>query len=179
DAFRVVQFTPPGSGCSVSFGTGVTDAGPGPARPLELGVSDIDAAREELEAHGVEHVEIFHASPWSRVPGPDPERQSYRTYGAFTDPDGNEWVLQEVTTRLPGRIDPGQPTFSSEGDLAAALRRADAPFRRRRAPRAPPPGRRPPLPPGPRPPPPQPGKGADAELGEHLRQVPFDGARAD
>ena len=127
-AFRIVQVTPPGSGCSIAFGTGVTDAAPGSARTLELIVSDIDAAREDLLARGVEQVEIFHGSPWTRAPGPDPEHQSYRTYGAFNDPDGNEWVLQEITTRLPGRIDPGQPTFSSINDLTAALRRAEAAF---------------------------------------------------
>lgn len=136
DAFRIVQFTPPGSGCSIAFGTGVTDAAPGSARTLELIVSDIDAAREELLARGVEQVEIFHGSPWTRAPGPDPERQSYRTYGAFTDPDGNEWVLQEITTRLPGRIDPGQPTFGSINDLTAALRRAEGAFGERDADRA-------------------------------------------
>ena len=75
----------------------------------------------------------FHGSPWSRADGPDPERQSYRTYGSFADPDGNEWVLQEVTTRLPGRIDPGLPAFGSESDLAAALRRAEAAYGERDA----------------------------------------------
>jgi catechol 2,3-dioxygenase-like lactoylglutathione lyase family enzyme len=128
DAFRIVQVTPPGSGCSIAFGTGVSTAEPGSARTLELIVSDIDAARDQLLARGVDSVEVFHGSPWARASGPDPERQSYRTYAAFADPDGNEWLLQEVTTRLPGRIDPGQPTFSSAGDLAAALRRADAAY---------------------------------------------------
>jgi catechol 2,3-dioxygenase-like lactoylglutathione lyase family enzyme len=126
DDFRLVQVTPPGSGCSVAFGKGVTTAAPGTAQTLELIVSDIDAARDDLLARGVEAVEVFHGSPWSRVSGPDPERQSYRTYGAFTDPDGNGWVLQEVTTRLPGRLDPGETTFSSASELAAAFRRAEA-----------------------------------------------------
>jgi catechol 2,3-dioxygenase-like lactoylglutathione lyase family enzyme len=133
DAFRIVQLTPPGSGCSVAFGTGVSTAEPGTARTLELIVSDIDAARDDLLAHGVARVDVFHGSPWARLDGPDPERQSYRTYAAFTDPDGNEWVLQEVTTRLPGRVDPGQPTFSSARDLAGALRRAEAAYAHRTA----------------------------------------------
>lgn len=136
DAFRIVQVTPPGSGCSVAFGTGLTDAPPGSARGLELIVSDIEAARDDLLAHGVERVYLFHGSPWSRVDGLDPERQSYRTYGAFADPDGNEWLLQEVTTRLPGHIEPGTPTFGSVGDLAAALRRAEAAYGERDANRA-------------------------------------------
>jgi catechol 2,3-dioxygenase-like lactoylglutathione lyase family enzyme len=124
--FRIVQVTPPGSGCSVAFGHGVTDAAPGSARTLELIVSDIDAARDDLLAHGVGSVDIFHGSPWTRASGPDPERQSYRTYGAFHDPDGNEWILQEITTRMPGRIEPGETRYSSANDLASALRRAEA-----------------------------------------------------
>jgi catechol 2,3-dioxygenase-like lactoylglutathione lyase family enzyme len=128
DAFRLVQVTPPGSGCSIAFGTGVSTAEPGSARTLELIVADIDAARDQLLARGVESVDVFHGSPWARMAGPDPERQSYRTYAVFADPDGNEWLLQEVTTRLPGRLDPGQTTFSSTGDLAAALRRAGAAY---------------------------------------------------
>jgi catechol 2,3-dioxygenase-like lactoylglutathione lyase family enzyme len=122
--FRLVQMTPPGSGCSVAFGTGLTPAAPGTSQNLELVVSDIEAARDVLVAGGVEAVVIFHGSPWSRVPGPDPERQSYRTYGAFADPDGNGWLLQEVTTRMPGRLDPGQTAYGSVKDLAAALERA-------------------------------------------------------
>jgi catechol 2,3-dioxygenase-like lactoylglutathione lyase family enzyme len=136
DDFRIVQVTPRGSACSFAFGTGVTDAAPGSARTLELIVSDIEAARDDLLARGVGRVDLFHGSPWTRISGPDPERQSYRTYGSFTDPDGNEWVLQEVTTRLPGRVEPGQPTFSSASDLAAALRRADAAYGERDANRA-------------------------------------------
>jgi catechol 2,3-dioxygenase-like lactoylglutathione lyase family enzyme len=128
DDFRVVQFTPPGSGCSFAFGKGVTSAVPGSARHLELVVSDIVAARDELLSRGVGAVEVFHGSPFNRskrISGPDPERTSYRSYGSFEDPDGNEWLLQEVTTRLPGRIDP-TTTFSSANDLASALRRAAA-----------------------------------------------------
>jgi catechol 2,3-dioxygenase-like lactoylglutathione lyase family enzyme len=129
DNFRIVQFTPPGSGCSVSFGKGVTAIAPGSGQVLELIVSDIEATREELLSNGVEAVEVFHGSPFdpaARIPGPDPERQSYRTYGSFADPDGNQWLLQEVTTRLPGRIQPGETRFSSESDLAMAMRRAEA-----------------------------------------------------
>ncbi len=107
DEFRIVQVTPPGSGCSVAFGTGVTDAAPGSARTLELIVSDIEAARDALLARGVGRVELFHGSPWSRISGLDPERQSYRSYGAFDDPDGNEWILQEITTRLARPHRPG------------------------------------------------------------------------
>jgi catechol 2,3-dioxygenase-like lactoylglutathione lyase family enzyme len=127
--FHIVQVTPPGSGCSVAFGTGVSAAAPGSARGLELIVSDIEAARDELVARGVEPVEIFHGSPFDksrRISGPDPERASYKTYGSFADPDGNEWLLQEVTTRLPGRIDTGITSFVSAGDLKAALVRAAA-----------------------------------------------------
>jgi catechol 2,3-dioxygenase-like lactoylglutathione lyase family enzyme len=117
DAFRIVQFTPPGSGCSVAFGMGIPTAAPGTTPGLELIVSDIEAA------------EIFHGSPFTpegRISGPDPEHRSYLTYGAFADPDGNNWLLQEITTRLPGRIDPGQTRYGSVSDLAGALRRAEA-----------------------------------------------------
>jgi catechol 2,3-dioxygenase-like lactoylglutathione lyase family enzyme len=99
DSFRLVQLTPPGSGCSVAFGTGVSSAPPAGPLTLELVVTDIDAARDAVLAAGVDRVEVFHGSPWDRTPGPDPERRSYRTYGAFHDPDGNEWLLQEVTSR--------------------------------------------------------------------------------
>ena len=129
DDFRIVQFTPPGSGCSVSFGKGVTPAAPGSAQHLELVVSDIEAAHEELVGQGVDASEVFHGSPFGlagRLSGPDPEHASYQSYVTFEDPDGNEWVLQEVTTRLPGRIDPGTTAFASVSDLANALRRAAA-----------------------------------------------------
>jgi catechol 2,3-dioxygenase-like lactoylglutathione lyase family enzyme len=129
DDFRIVQFTPPGSGCSIGFGKGVTTIAPGSAKGLELIVSDIEAAREELFSRGVDVSEVFHGSPFSptgRLSGPDPERTSYRSYASFEDPDGNLWLLQEVTVRLPGRIDSSQTTFVSTTDLASALRRAEA-----------------------------------------------------
>jgi catechol 2,3-dioxygenase-like lactoylglutathione lyase family enzyme len=127
NGFRVIQFTPPGSGCSVAFGNGVTPAEPGSAHHLELVVSDIVAAREELAARGADPTEVFHGSPFNpaaRISGPDPERQSYKSYAIFEDPDGNSWTVQEVTTRLPGRIDSGVTSFSSATDLASAMRRA-------------------------------------------------------
>jgi catechol 2,3-dioxygenase-like lactoylglutathione lyase family enzyme len=126
--FRVVQFTPPGSGCSISFGKGVSAAGPGSLRG-GLIVSDIEAARKELVARGIDASEVFHGSPFSpagRISGPDPERQSYRSYVSFEDPDGNVWIVQEVTRRLPGRIDPATTTFALANDLASAMRRAAA-----------------------------------------------------
>jgi catechol 2,3-dioxygenase-like lactoylglutathione lyase family enzyme len=112
DGFRVVQFTPPGSGCSVQFGTKITTAAPGSAQGLYLIVSDVEAARKELVARGVEVSEVFHTSkpgaqfrPDSngRVSGPDPSHRSYSSYATFNDPDGNTWLFQEITTRLPGR----------------------------------------------------------------------------
>ena len=102
DAFRVVQLTPTHSGCSVAFGKGVTTGEPGSMRRLILAVSDIDAARKELVNRGVEVSEVFHLAG-GRAPGPDPEGRSYQTFAAFSDPDGNEWQLQEIKTRLPGR----------------------------------------------------------------------------
>ncbi|MEU8983319.1 VOC family protein [Streptomyces sp. NPDC048309] len=110
-AFRVVQFTPPGSLCSIIFGTGITSAAPGSTDGLHLAVSDIEAARAELADRGVTVSEVFHdaggvfhrAGTTDRVPGPDPERRSYSSFASFNDPDGNGWVLQEITTRLPGR----------------------------------------------------------------------------
>jgi catechol 2,3-dioxygenase-like lactoylglutathione lyase family enzyme len=105
DAFRVVQFTPPGSPCSIHFGKGVTTAAPGSARGLFLVVSDIEAARAELVGHGADVGEPFHVEGPGKPPqsGLDPERRSYFSYATFSDPDGNGWLLQEVTTRLPGR----------------------------------------------------------------------------
>jgi catechol 2,3-dioxygenase-like lactoylglutathione lyase family enzyme len=123
--FRIVQFTPPGSGCSVSFGKGVTAAPPGSPQG-GLIVSDIEAAYKELVARGVSASEVFHGSPFSRISGPDPERQSYSSFVSFEDPDGNVWIVQEVTRRLPGRIDPAATTFASANDLAGAIRRAAA-----------------------------------------------------
>src|SRR5262245_18908951 len=126
DAFRIVQFTPPGSGASVSFGKGVTAAAPGSAT-LELIVADIVAARDELAGRGIDVSEVFHGSPFNpagRISGPDPERKSYMSYAAFADPDGNAWLLQEITTRLPGRVDSAETRFASAADLAGAMRRA-------------------------------------------------------
>jgi catechol 2,3-dioxygenase-like lactoylglutathione lyase family enzyme len=128
DDFRVVQLTPPGSGCSISFGKGVTTAMPGSFRG-GLIVSDIEAAHEELVVRGVHASEVFHGSPFSpagRISGPDPERLSYRSYVSFEDPDGNAWILQEVTRRAPGRIGPATTAFASANDLASAMRRAAA-----------------------------------------------------
>ncbi len=126
DDFRVVQLTPPGSACSISFGKGVTPAAHGSFRG-GLIVSDIEAAHEQVVASGINASEVFHGSPFSpagRISGPDPERQSYRSYVAFEDPDGNAWIIQEVIHRLPGRIDPETTTFASRNDLASAMRRA-------------------------------------------------------
>jgi catechol 2,3-dioxygenase-like lactoylglutathione lyase family enzyme len=128
DSFRVVQFTPPGSGCSVAFGDGVTAAPPGSAT-LELVVSNIEVARDEIADRGVDVSEVFHGSPFdpaARVSGPDPAHASYMSYAAFEDPDGNTLLLQEVTTRLPGRIDAGATSFASADELARAFRRAEA-----------------------------------------------------
>jgi catechol 2,3-dioxygenase-like lactoylglutathione lyase family enzyme len=126
--FRVIQFTPPGSGASILFGRNVTAATPGSSQGLYLVVSDNEYARAELLRRGVEVSEAFHfeASESGRrqVSGPDPKRPSYGTYAAFTDPDGNLWLLQQVTARLPGRIDSGVTSFTSVTDLAGALRRA-------------------------------------------------------
>ena len=134
----MIQFTPPGSGCSVIFGKNVTAAAPGSAQGLYLIVSDIEAARNELLGRGVQVSEVFHGAadvyagtdePYLfgrvRVSGPDPEHRSYRSFASFNDPDGNGWLLQEVTARLPGRVE-GDTTFASSADLAAALRRAAA-----------------------------------------------------
>jgi catechol 2,3-dioxygenase-like lactoylglutathione lyase family enzyme len=128
DDFRVVQLTPPGSACSIVFGKGVTAEAPGSLRG-GLIVSDIEAARKELVSRGIDASEVFHGSPFSpagRISGPDPERQSYGSYVSFEDPDGNVWILQEVTVRAPGRIDPATTTFTSATDLASAMRRAAA-----------------------------------------------------
>jgi catechol 2,3-dioxygenase-like lactoylglutathione lyase family enzyme len=136
DDFRVIQFTPPGSGCSIIFGKNVTAAAPGSARGLYLIVSDIEAARAELLRRGVEVSEVFHSDglyggtdePYLfgrvRVSGPDPAHRTYRSFASFRDPDGNGWLFQELTTRLPGRIDSAATTFASANDLANAMRRA-------------------------------------------------------
>jgi catechol 2,3-dioxygenase-like lactoylglutathione lyase family enzyme len=132
--FRVVQVTPPGSPASVIFGTSVTSQTPGSAQGLHLIVNDIDAAHDELKRRGADPSEVFHdvggifhhAGTGARVPGPDPQRSSYGSFLSFSDPDGNGWVLQEITTRLPGRLDPSVTAFASTQDLAGALRRAAA-----------------------------------------------------
>jgi len=121
----VVQFTPPGSGCSVQFGATLTLAAPGSAKSYLI-VSDIVAARDKLVAAGIEVGEFFHIGPEGRLSGLDPERGSYRSRALFNDPDGNVWLLQEITARLAGRVDTGATSFNSESDLAAALRRASA-----------------------------------------------------
>src|SRR5687768_14570756 len=128
DAFRGVQFTPPGSPCSIHFGIGVTSAVPGSARGLYLVVSDIQSARAELVDRGVDVSEVFHRDGPGKPPvsGPDPARRSYFTYATFSDPDGNEWLLQEVITRFPGRINSNATSFASASDLASAMRRASA-----------------------------------------------------
>jgi predicted enzyme related to lactoylglutathione lyase len=138
DDYRVIQFTPPGSPASVIFGKNVTAAAPGSAQGLYLVVSDIEAARKNLLDRGVKVSEAFHASgdvhvgsdePFLfgrvRTSGLHPERGSYRSYASFSDPDGNGWLLQEVTARLPGRVE-ADTAFASSTDLASALRRAAA-----------------------------------------------------
>jgi len=137
--FRVMQFTPPSSGCSVIFGKNVTSAAPGSAQGLYLIVSDIEAARKEMVGRGVKISEVFHDpggeyagsdQPYlfgrRRVGGRDPEHRSYRSFASFSDPDGNGWLFQEITTRLPGRINATATTFASANDLASAFRRAEA-----------------------------------------------------
>jgi catechol 2,3-dioxygenase-like lactoylglutathione lyase family enzyme len=136
--FRVIQFTPPGSGCSVIFGRNVTTAAPGTAQGLYLIVSDIEAARKALLDRGVEISEVFHNDGAYagtddaylfgrvRVSGPDPEHRSYRSFASFRDPDGNGWLFQEITARLAGRIDSAATSFGSANDLASAMRRASA-----------------------------------------------------
>jgi len=138
DDFRAIQFTPPGSSCSVIFGKNVTAAVPGSAQGLYLIVSDIEAARAELLGRGVKVSEVFHSDgvyagkdePYlfgrRRIGGPDAEHGSYRSFASFRDPDGNGWLFQEITTRLAGRIDSASTTFASANDLAAAFRRAEA-----------------------------------------------------
>lgn len=138
DDYRVIQFTPPGSGCSVIFGKNVTAAVPGSAQGLYLIVSDIEAARKELLGRGVKIGDVFHDAggvyagpdePYlfgrKRVSGTDPEHRSYRSFASFSDPDGNGWLFQEITSRLAGRVE-GDTAFSSSADLATALRRAAA-----------------------------------------------------
>jgi catechol 2,3-dioxygenase-like lactoylglutathione lyase family enzyme len=134
NGFRVVQFTPPGSGCSVQFGTQITTAAPGSAQGLYLIVSDVKAACAQLTARGAQVGDVFHpGSPGAqfepgagdgRASGPAPDGQSYSSFATFKDPDGNTWLLQEITTRLPGRVDAATTSYSSVADLSAAMRAA-------------------------------------------------------
>jgi catechol 2,3-dioxygenase-like lactoylglutathione lyase family enzyme len=124
---RLVQFTPPGSACSIHFGKGVTPAAPGSEGGLYLVVSDIQAARKELADGGVDVSEVFHRSASrEKLVGPDPQRRTYSSFVSFRDPDGNTWLVQEVTARLPGRSNTEAATFKSTTELAGALRRAAA-----------------------------------------------------
>jgi catechol 2,3-dioxygenase-like lactoylglutathione lyase family enzyme len=131
---RLLQFTPPGSPCSIIFGTGITPSPPGTTQFLHLVVSDIEAARDELIGKGVDASEVFHDAgggynrfdPGARASGADPARRSYASFLTFSDPDGNGWLLQEITTRFPGRIDAKATQFASAADLASAMRRASA-----------------------------------------------------
>ena len=135
--FRLIQFTPPGSGCSVQFGRNLTSAAPGSTQDVYLIVSDLTAARDRLAKAGVQVSDVFHCAPGAncrfhdadvagRVSGPAPDDATYGSFATFADPDGNGWLLQEVTTRLPGRIDPAATSFASTSDLADAMRRASA-----------------------------------------------------
>ena len=133
NGFRVVQVTPPGSGASIQFGSKITDAAPGSAQGLYLVVSDVRAARDELAGLGVEISEVFHPqAPGAqfapdgagRADGIEPEHSTYGSFATFSDPDGNRWLLQEVTQRLPGRVSTSQTAFASTADLASAMRRA-------------------------------------------------------
>ena len=120
----IVQFTPPGSACSIQFGTNRTSASPGSAQNQFLIVSDIQAAHDDLAARGIEVSDVFHLGPEGPAGGPDPERRSYGSLATFSDPDGNSWLLQEITTRLPGRVDADDTTYASVPDLSSAMRRA-------------------------------------------------------
>jgi catechol 2,3-dioxygenase-like lactoylglutathione lyase family enzyme len=127
---HVVQFTPPGSQCSIHFGTHLTTAVPGSAQGILLIVSDVQAARDELVRRGVKASEVFHFAGWNRVApdervsGPAPDGRSYGSFVSFNDPDGNGWLLQEITTRLPGRVDAAETAFGSVANLVSALWRA-------------------------------------------------------
>jgi catechol 2,3-dioxygenase-like lactoylglutathione lyase family enzyme len=131
--FRIVQLTPPGSPCSIQFGSDVTSAQPGSATYTYLVVPDVQAARAAIAARGVPVSEVFHEGslgdrfdPAARVAGPAPDGATYGSFASFSDPDGNTWLLQEITTRLPGRVEPAETSFASAGALAGALRRAAA-----------------------------------------------------
>jgi len=134
NGFRVVQFTPPGSGASIQFGTKITTAAPGTAQGLYLVVSDVEAARAQLAALGADVTDVFHpgdpgaqfegAASDTRLEGPDDKRESYGSFAVVHDPDGNAWLLQEVTMRFPGRTNQNETTYASIADLAGAMRRA-------------------------------------------------------
>jgi catechol 2,3-dioxygenase-like lactoylglutathione lyase family enzyme len=121
----VVQLTPPGSGCSVQFGAHLTSAAPGSAEGY-LVVSDLQDALDQLAAADIDVSEVYHLGPGGRADGLDPDRRSYSSRAVVHDPDGNTWLVQEVTTRLPGRIDSSATSFGSVSDLANAMRRAEA-----------------------------------------------------
>jgi catechol 2,3-dioxygenase-like lactoylglutathione lyase family enzyme len=133
EGLRLVQITPPGSACSIQFGSRLTSAAPGSARSLYLVVSNVEAARTELLSHGAPVGAVFHERDLGdrfgsdgRLDGPAPGHRTYGSFAAFGDPDGNTWLVQEITDRLPGRVDPATTTFVSVADLAGALRRAAA-----------------------------------------------------
>jgi catechol 2,3-dioxygenase-like lactoylglutathione lyase family enzyme len=138
EGWRLIQFTPPGSACSIQFGTNLTPSEPGSFQGTLLAVSDIQAARDDLSGRGVEVSPVFHCATggvcrfrdgdgvWERVGGVAPNKASYGSFATFSDPDGNTWVFQEVTTRLPGRVDAAETAFASTADLANAMRRAEA-----------------------------------------------------
>jgi catechol 2,3-dioxygenase-like lactoylglutathione lyase family enzyme len=138
DGFRLIQFTPPGSGCSVQFGTNLTPAAPGSFQGTLLVVSDVQAVHDDLDSRGIKVGGVFHCARggvcrvrdgdgvWERVGGPAPNRASYGSFATLSDPDGNSWVLQEVTTRLPGRVGAAETAFASVADLANAMRRASS-----------------------------------------------------
>jgi catechol 2,3-dioxygenase-like lactoylglutathione lyase family enzyme len=133
EGFRIVQLTPHGSGCSIQFGSKITSAPPGSATNMYLVVPDVETARQAIAALGVEVSEVFHEGslgdrfhPDARVAGAAPDGATYGSFASFSDPDGNTWLLQEITTRLPGRVEPAATSFASVGDLASALRRAAA-----------------------------------------------------
>jgi catechol 2,3-dioxygenase-like lactoylglutathione lyase family enzyme len=122
---RVVQLTPHGSACSLQFGANLTSAAPGSGKGYII-VSDVEAARDAMIAAGVQVGDFFHLGPNGPAPGLDPERRTYRSRAEFKDPDGNSWVMQEITGRLPGRVETGPTSFASAPELASALRRAAA-----------------------------------------------------
>ena len=135
--FRLIQFTPPGSGCSIQFGRNLTSAAPGSVQDVYLVVSDLAAVRDRLAGAGVEVSEVFHCAPGAncrfhgadlvgRVSGPAPGDATYGSFATFSDPDGNSWVFQEITTRFPGRVDATETAFANTADLANAMRRAEA-----------------------------------------------------